>query len=323
MKSSEKRKGAAARLPTACPCCNTALWVARRSVGETQEVQRRMAEENYTPDRPKVYHYRLDRILGRGGTGVVYRGIDQQKGEVVAVKRFHENFFRSALHLRDLKRSVKKLKTLKHENVVQILDFFDTDPVDGNCIVMEYVDGPNLSYYMRNRPWDLQERLIIAAQLCNGLQYLHDNGVVHYDFKPANVIFTRRAKAKIADYSLYGGSFLFELLDRRIGEQVTPMYVAPEFIRKEKGTPAVDQYSLGITLYMLFTERMPFAVDNLQALYQCHLRVLPEHPHTVNPKCPRDLGDVIMKLIQKQPKERFTDCDEVRIALAGVGRSRI
>lgn len=284
-----------------------------------------MAEDSFTPDRPKLYHYKLDRILGKGGTGVVYRGIDTQKGEVVAVKRFHENFFRSALHVRDLKRSVKKLKGLKHDNVVQIIDFLDTDPKEGNCMIMEYIDGPNLGWYLKNkeRPWDLQERLVIASQLCNGLQYLHDNGVVHYDFKPANVIFTRRGKAKIADYSLYGGGFLLELFDRRIGEQVTPMYVAPEFLRKEKGTSAVDQYSLGITLYMMFTERVPFAVDNIQMLYRCHLMVNPDHPTQVNPRCPRDLGDIIMKLLDKQPKNRFTDCDEVRIALARVGRGRI
>lgn len=282
-----------------------------------------MSEDSFTPDRPKVYHFKLDCILGKGGTGVVYRGIDQEKGEAVAVKRFHENFFRSPFHLRDLKKSVKKLKTLKHENVVQIFDFYDTDKLDGNCMIMEYVDGPNLGWYLKNQPWDLAERLVIASQLCNGLQYLHDHGVVHYDFKPANVIFTRRKIPKIADYSLYGGSFLFELLDRRIGEQVTPMYVAPEFLRKEKGTAAVDQYSLGITLYMMFTERLPFNVDNIQMLYQCHLRINPEHPSQVNPKCPRDLGDIIMKLLMKQPKERFRDCDEVRIALAGAGRRRI
>lgn len=282
-----------------------------------------MNEESFTPDRPKLYHFRLDRILGKGGTGVVYRGIDQTKGEVFAVKRFHENFFRSGFHLRDLKRSVKKFKTLQHENVVQIYDFFDSDPKEGNCMIMEYVDGPSLQWYLRNRPWDLQERLVIASQICNGLQYLHDNGVVHYDFKPHNVIFTRRGKPKIADYSLYGGSFLMELFDRSIGEQVTPMYVAPEFLRKEKGTPAVDQYSFGITMYMMFTERVPYAVDNIRMLYECHMRVNPEHPSVVNPKCPRDLGDIIMKLLAKQPKERFTDCDELRIALSRVGRGRI
>lgn len=280
-----------------------------------------MPEEIYSPDRSRLYHYKLDRILGQGGTGKVYRGIDTQKGQVVAVKLFHEAFFRNRLHLRDLQRGVKKFKVFKHDNVVQIYDFIDGP--DGRCMIMEYVDGPNLKWYMQNRPWDLQERLIVVAQMCNGLQYLHDQGCIHHDFKPANVLFTRKGVLKVADYSLYGTSILLEFLDGGAVEQVTPMFVAPEYLRKEKVTARSDQYALGITMYMMFTDRLPFPVDNLQQLYQCHVRVQPMHPHDVNSRCPRDLGDLIMRLLDKQPDKRFKDCDELRIALSSIGRSRI
>jgi eukaryotic-like serine/threonine-protein kinase len=282
-----------------------------------------MTEETFIPDRAKLYHYKLDRILGEGGTGRVYRGIDTVKGEVVAIKRFKENFFRNALHLRDLKKSVKKYKALDHLNIVRIFDFLDSDPGEGICMVMEYVDGPNLKWYILNRPWNLQERITVTVQLCNGLQYLHDNGAIHHDFKPANVLFTRRGVAKVADFSLYGNSFLLELFGSGMGEQITPMFVAPEIIRKERVTAAADQYSLGITMYMMFADRMPFSVDSIQKLYHCHLHLVPEHPSTVNLKCPRQLGDIIMKLLDKRPEGRFKDCDELRIALSGIGRSRI
>lgn len=279
------------------------------------------AFDAHTPDIPRLYQYKLDRVLGRGGTGVVYRGIDTQKGEVVAVKLFRNNFFRNKLHIRDLAKSVKRFKKFKHQNVVHIFDFLTGE--EGNCMIMEYVDGPDLKWYLTNRPWSLQERLTIVAQICNGLQYLHDGGIIHHDFKPSNVLFTRRGVVKIADFSLYGSSFFMEMLMGGVAEQITPMFVAPEFIRKEKPTPACDQYSLGITMYMMFAERLPFQVDSLPKLYQCHLRVIPEHPSTVNAKCPRALGDVIMRLIKKDPKERFRDCDEVRIMIADLGRSRL
>ncbi len=282
-----------------------------------------MTEETFIPDRAKLYHYKLDRVLGQGGTGRVYRGIDTIKGEVVAIKRFRENFFRNALHLRDMKKSIKRSKNFNHANVVRILDFLDSDPADGNCMIMEYVDGPNLKWYILNRPWNLQERLTIAAQICNGLQYLHDNGVIHHDFKPANVLFTRRGIAKVADFSLYGSSLLVELFDRGLGEQITPLFVAPEFLRKERITHSVDQYALGVTLYMMFADRLPFSADSIQKLYQCHLRVTPEHPTSANPKCPQQLGDLIMKLLDKRPENRFGDCDQVRISLSDIGRSRI
>ncbi len=282
-----------------------------------------MDQKQFTPDRPALYHYKLDRILGEGGTGRVYRGIDTKKGGVVAVKRFRENFFRNPLHLRDLKKSVKKFKKLRNNNLVQIYDFLDTDPNDGNCMIMEYVDGPNLQWYLQNRPWNLQERISIAVQMCNGLQYLHDNKVIHHDFKPANVLFTRTGVAKVADFSLYGSSFLLELLDRRASEQVTPKFVAPEFLRKENTNNKSDQYSLGVALYMLYTDKDPYPADNLQKLYYSHLHVTPLHPQQANPACPRALGDIVMKLLEKNPKNRFKDCDVVRIALAGISQTRI
>lgn len=280
-----------------------------------------MSHDSFTPDRPTLYHFKLDRILGEGGTGRVYRGIDTTKGDVAAVKLFHENFFRNPLHVRDLSKMVKKAQKLAHPNVVRIFDFIDGP--EGRCMSMEYVDGPNLKWYILNRPWNLQERINVVAEICAGLQNLHDNGFLHHDFKPSNVLFTRRGVPKVADFSLYGSSLLLELLGRGIGEQITPMFVAPEFVRKEKVTPSADQYSLGITLYMMFADRVPFQVDNIQRLYQCHLMYLPDHPSQVNPKCPRALGDMIMKMIAKKPSDRFRDCDEIRAMLRSLSQSRI
>ena len=127
----------------------------------------------------------------------------------------------------------------------------------------------------------------------------------------------------MADYSLYGSSLILELFDRGAGEQITPMFVAPELIRGDKPTASVDIYSLGVVMYMLFADVLPFAVDSIQRLYHAHLHVYPTHPSDVNENCPRDLGDIIMKLLSKQPDKRFKDCDQVRIALADIGRSRI
>jgi serine/threonine-protein kinase len=281
-------------------------------------------EEIRTPDRPKLYHYKLDRILGQGGTGVVYRGIDMNKGEVFAIKRFHENFFRNSWHLRELKNTVKKIRKFEHVNVVRIYDFLETDPSEGNCMIMEYVDGPNLNWYLKNRPYKLQERIGIAQQLCSGLQYLHDNGCVHHDFKPANVLFTRRGVAKVADFSLYGGGgMLNQIFMGKLAEQITPMFVAPEFLRKSGVTAKVDQYSLGVTLYMMFADAFPYSADSLQKLYQMHLVMEPLHPADVKPECPRAIGDIVMRLLAKKPGDRFSDCDEARIALSRAGQSRI
>jgi len=279
-----------------------------------------MTQNVQTPDRPTLYKYRLDRILGKGGTGIVYRGIDPDTGNVVAVKLFL-SFFRNRLHLRDFMKSVARFRKFSHPNVAQIYDFLQGE--EGECLVLEYVDGPDLKWYLNNRPWNLQERIVITAQICNGLQYIHECGFTHHDLKPSNILFTRKGQVKLVDYSLCGTSYLLSLFDTSIHEQVTPMYVAPELIRGEKATPQSDIYSLGITMYLMFAERVPYPVDNLQTLYQCHLRIVPDPPAQVNKKCPPALSSIIMKMLDKKPEARYKDCDQLRIALADVGRSRI
>lgn len=272
------------------------------------------------PDRLQLYGYKIDRKLGHGGSGVVYRGIHPETGQVVAMKLFHPNFFDNAGQVRDLAKSVKRFKEFKHNNIVHVSELLNGD--SGPCLIMEYVDGPDMRWYLDNRPFSLQERLVIMAQVCNGLQYIHDAGFLHHDLKPANVLFTRKGVAKLTDYSLCR-SRLFGLLDSGITEQITPMYVSPELIKKEKATQRSDIYSLGVTFYLVFTGKYPYEADSLQKLYGFHLRLVPEHPSNVNRRCPRALGDIIMKMMEKDPDRRFENCDQLRIKLADIGRSRI
>jgi len=280
-----------------------------------------MTDDVTTPDKSKLYRFHLDRVVGKGGTGAVYRGIDTANNTQVAVKLFYGSFFRNRLHLREFARNVSKFQKFVHPNVVHIHEFIQGK--EGECLIMEYIDGPDLRWYLDNRPWNLQERVMIGAQICNGLQYIHDRGFTHHDLKPSNILFTRKGLVKLVDYSLCGSGILMKLLDTTLHEQVTPMYVAPELIRNEKATPQSDIYSLGITFYLLFGECVPFPVDNLNALYQCHLRLLPDPPQMKNKKCPPVISEIIMKMIAKNPADRFRDCDQLRIALTDAGKSRI
>ncbi|MBI4557052.1 MAG: serine/threonine protein kinase [Candidatus Hydrogenedentes bacterium] len=277
-------------------------------------------QEVFSPDRTHLYRFKVDRILGRGGSGTVYRGLDPETGQVYAVKLFHANFFRNRMHHREIAKTVARFAKFSHLNVVRVYEFISGE--EGDCIVQEYVDGPDMKWYVANRPWNLGERLVIVAQICNGLQYIHDQGTIHHDLKPSNILFTRKGVAKIADYCLCRGGFLV-FWEGGVHEQITPMFVAPELIQKEKATHKSDLYALGVTMYVLFTGRVPFEVDTLQKVYFCHLRVIPDHPSKVNPACPHALGDIIMKLMDKNPENRFESCDQLRIGLADIGRSRI
>jgi serine/threonine protein kinase len=279
-----------------------------------------MSQKIGAPDRTKLYHFRIDQMLGRGGTGTVYRGIDVNTGAVVALKLFRANFFRNRLHIRDLAKSVQRFKKFNHQNVVRIYDFITGD--EGEVLVQEYVDGPDLNWYMQNRPWNLQERLVVAAQICNGLHYIHEQGFIHHDLKPGNIMFTRKAVVKITDYSLVRQSLL-TMFGGGLSEQVTPMFVAPELILKQKATPKSDIYSLGVTFYLLFTEQLPFQTDSLQRLYAMHLNAQPIEPMKINQNIPPALNDIIMRMMDKKPENRYENAEILRITLAEVGRSRI
>ncbi|MEK7795317.1 MAG: serine/threonine-protein kinase [Candidatus Hydrogenedentota bacterium] len=272
-------------------------------------------------DRPTIYHYKVDVILGQGGTGAVYRGLDPKTNEVVAIKMFRQNFFRNAMHQRDVAKTAKRWRKLSHPNVVRILDFLTGK--EGDCLIIEYIDGPDLKRYLAQRAYNLQERLLIAAQICNGLQFIHESGFIHHDLKPANVLFTRKGQVKLTDFSLYGTGGLLGFLDRGYSDQITPMYVAPELIRKEKATKATDMYSLGVMFYLLFTGKHPFEMDNIQRLYLAHLHSAALHPTVINDIVPQSLGDIVMRLLAKDPERRWPDCDQLRIALATFGKSRI
>lgn len=272
-------------------------------------------------DRRKIYDYPVDIILGEGGTGTVYRAQNPETKEIVAIKVFRANFFRNAMHIRSVAKMAKKAQKLEHPNVVKIYEFIDGKEFD--CLVMEYVDGPDLKWYLANRPFNLEERLVIAAQICNGLSHLHENKMVHHDLKPANVLFTRRGQVKLADYSLLGENTLGRLLGSEVSEQITPMYVAPEIIEKKKATHLSDLYSLGVVLYLVFSGQLPFKSDTLPQLYHAHLNTTPTPPSVINPKCPQPLGDIIMRLLIKDPKKRIQTAQQLRIKLSEIGRSRI
>lgn len=280
-----------------------------------------MAEYPKKSDRTTLYNYKPQAIVGRGGTGTVYRAIDPETGDTVALKLFHQNFFRNRWHIMDLKMAAKKFKKLDHPNIVKVLDFLSGD--EGIVLVQEFVDGADLQWYITNRPYNLEEMLVITVQICNGLGYLHDKGLMHHDIKPGNVLFTRKGQAKLADYSLGGTNMLIALFDRARSEQITPMYVAPELVRKERATRLADMYSLGGVLYYMFTRRLPFEVDSLPRLYHCQLNERPLHPTVANNKCPQALGDLIMRLLEKDPKKRFQDCDSLRVHISEIGQRRI
>ena len=202
--------------------------------------------------------YRIVGRLGRGGMGEVFRADDLKLGQPVALKFLPPDVDRDPARLTQLHTEVRMARQVSHPNVCRV---YDIDEVDGHTFLsMEYVDGEDLGSLLRRVGRFLEDRALeIARQMCAGLAAAHERGVVHRDFKPANVMIDGAGKVRITDFGLAGLA----------GETIragTPAYMAPEQIAGGEVTARSDIYALGLVLYELFTGQRALDGKNLAEL---------------------------------------------------------
>src|ERR1700728_927850 len=148
----------------------------------------------------RLGHYEIDTPLGAGGMGEVYRANDSKLGREVALKVLPEAFARDAERLSRFQREAKVLASLNHPNIASIYGLEDSGPT--HALVMELVEGPTLADRITSGPIPVDEAVLIAKQIAEGLEYAHERGIVHRDLKPANIKVSRDDSVKILDFGL-------------------------------------------------------------------------------------------------------------------------
>jgi predicted ATPase len=258
--------------------------------------------------------YRLDAELGHGGMGVVYRAHDTLLNRTVAVKVLSDGSVESGAHAR-LLREARAAAQLNHPNIVSVYDAGETERAP--FIVMELVEGQSL--YERP-PRTLAETLAIARQICAALEHAHAHGIIHRDLKPENVILTPDGSAKLMDFGLARSNVATRLTSEGaiIG---TVFYLAPEQAQGHEVDGRADLYALGVMLYEMTTGSLPFDGDPVTVLSR-HIQTPPAPPRTLRPDLPPVLEGVILKLLAKNPADRFPSAREVAAALADVADGR-
>jgi serine/threonine-protein kinase len=253
--------------------------------------------------------YRVVGRLGRGGMGEVYRADDLKLGQSVALKFLPSEVDRDPARLTQLHTEVRMARQVAHPNVCRV---YDIDEVDGQTFLsMEYVDGEDLASLLRRIGRFPEDRgLEIARQICSGLAAAHDRGIVHRDFKPANVMLDGAGKVRITDFGLAGAS----------GESLragTPAYMAPEQLAGAEVTPRSDIYALGLVLYELFTGQRALEGKNLAELI--HKReqsgILP--PSAIVPGLDRRIEEVILRCLRPEIAGRPASALAAAAALPG------
>lgn len=247
--------------------------------------------------------YKIERMIGRGGMGAVYAGVNEETGERAALKVLSPVLADDPGFRERFKAEIETLKKLRQPNIVQLYGYGEHD---GHLFyAMELVEGRNLQDEMQaGRRFNWREVCQIGIEICQALKHAHDVGVVHRDLKPANLLITREGQIKLSDFGiakLYGMS----QLTADGGVLGTADYMAPEQADGRPTTTRCDMYSLGSVLFALLARRPPFAAPTLAEVL--HALRYDEAPRVRRyaPDTPEELEDIIAELLHKDPQKRI------------------
>src|SRR5436190_23000241 len=254
-------------------------------------------------------NFKLARKLGEGGMGAVYLATDAA-GKSVAVKVLPRNLGANAEFVKRFRREAEAATKLKHPNIIGA--FAAGEDLGYHYYVMEYCEGKPLdTILVVEKRLPVPQALSIAVQAARGLKYAHDQGIIHRDVKPSNIILTADGTARLLDLGLSKNLEESTVSFKTVTGAVlgTPHYISPEQAQGEKNVDGrTDVYSLGATLYHLLTGKVPF--DGATAL-----EILSKHVNTVLPN-PQDLREdipdpavhVLLRMMAKEPADRYRDC---------------
>jgi predicted Ser/Thr protein kinase len=240
-------------------------------------------------------------LLGQGGMGAVYKARQRQLDRLVALKILPPQVGRPEAFAERFTREARSLARLSHPGIVMVYDFGRTQ-AGLYYFVMEFVDGTDLRHVIRSGQLSPAEALVIVPQLCEALQYAHEEGVVHRDIKPENIMLNKKGQIKITDFGLAklldqpATAYTLTQAGQRMG---TPHYMAPEQIEHPHLVDhRADIYSLGVVFYEMLTGELPLGRFPLPSR-KVHIDVR--------------LDEVVLKTLEKEPERRYQHASEVKI----------
>jgi len=275
----------------------------------TEIVTNRFAKSKFTPDRT-IGKYVIKEVLGQGGWSIVYRGVHSTLNMPVAIKMLKHNMAMDSEFMEKFRREAAVIAKLNHPNVVRI---YDIEHLYRTAfIVMEFLEGVSLDYMIENLPTLAERRVLdILIQVANGLQYAHEEGIVHQDIKPANIFIQENDRSRIVDFGL---ALPIGSIDET-GFGGTPFYMAPEQIECDEVDERTDIYSFGIMAYEMGTGQRPFHYKDVGKVFNSHRESPVPDPRTLTPNLTADFNNLVQKCTQKKPSERYQNFSEVLIDL--------
>ena len=247
--------------------------------------------------------YEITELIGEGGMADVYRATDVVDKKTVAVKILKREFAENEEFLRRFRNESKAIAVLNHPNIVKVFDVGFSDRIQ--FIVMEYIDGNTLNEYMELQgQLDWRDAVHYILQILRALQHAHSKGIVHRDIKPQNIMMLPDGTIKVMDFGI--AKFAREEgktgTDKAIG---TVHYISPEQARGAATDAKSDIYSVGVMFYEMLTGKKPFDTDNPVSIAVMHMQAEVPQPHTIRSDIQVGLEEIILKAMQKDPKDRY------------------
>jgi serine/threonine protein kinase len=263
--------------------------------------------------------YRVDAFLGKGGMAEVYKVWDTHRGVYLAMKLLHEDLALDNVFVRRFKREAQTLARLQHPNIVR---FYGLEQ-EGRLVfmLMDYIEGETLKHkiFDAQGPLPINQVMSYMRPFCQALQYAHNEGMVHADIKPGNIMIDKTGRVLLSDFGI---ARMTESATVTMVGAGTPAYMAPEQARGDMPSPKTDIYSLGIVLYELLTGERPFTGElatksgtTSEKIRWEQVNLNPASPRRFNRQIGEELEAVVMKCLEKTPERRFASVLELLNAL--------
>jgi len=290
-----------------CKKCATPLPLEKIIMSRTKTLPSKTDEPTIGAKFAK--RYLITDVLGRGGMGKVFKALDMEINENVALKVLNPDISSDKHMIERFRNELKFARRISHKNVCRMHDL--SKEGETYFINMEYVSGQDLKSILRRvGPFSPSKAIIIAKQVCEGLNAAHELGIIHRDLKPHNIMIDMDGNVRIMDFGIARS------IDTRglttSGVMIgTPDYMSPEQVDSEKTDLRSDIYSLGIIIYELVTGIVPFKGDSAISIALKHKIEVPKNPRDINAQIPKELSELILKCLEKDRENRYKSTKEL------------
>jgi eukaryotic-like serine/threonine-protein kinase len=267
----------------------------------------------------QIGKFQLLKVLGKGASATVYLALDTFSGNEVALKVLDPEVVQSPDFDRattmQFMTEASLAGKLSHPHIVSILEASVSE--DSGYIALEYVPGGDLFQY--TTPGKLlspEDAIQIAFKCCGALDYAFRQGIVHRDIKPANIMVVSGTNIKVSDF---GAAYLRTAAGTQLADIGSPSYMSPEQVNRRPLDHRSDMFTLGVVLYQLFTGQRPFVASTLEELFGKILGEVPAAPSSLRPEFSKDIDGIILRMMGKNPEERYPSWAELALDIAKVG----